>query len=78
MPPPMAGLWQLQVIYHSPLAMLTSTLNPGRLVVGGTQGMRYIIPNNGPLASDSLSAVAINGGGVIDVTGQAANRKSAA
>jgi hypothetical protein len=59
----MAGHWQLQVIYHSPLAMLTSTLNPGRLVVGGTQGMRYIIRgtsitehggSDGPLISDSL------------------------
>lgn len=39
----MAGLWQLQVIYHSPLAMLTGTLNPGRLVVGCAQGMRYVI-----------------------------------
>jgi hypothetical protein len=64
----MAGLWQLQVIYHSPLAMLTGTLNPGRLVVGCAQGMRYIIrgtsitehgSSDGPLASDRLPAVEV-------------------
>jgi hypothetical protein len=58
----------LQVIYHSPLAMLTGTLNPRQLVVGGAQGMRYIIrgtsitehgSNDGPLLSDSLPAVEV-------------------
>ncbi len=65
---PEGGHWQLQVIYHSPLAMLTGTLNPRQLVVGGTQGMRYIIrgtsitehdSNDGPLLSDSLPAVEV-------------------
>ena len=68
MPPAMAGHWQLQVIYHSPLAMLTGTLNPRQLVVGGNQGMRYIIrgtsitehgSSDGPLASDHLPAVEV-------------------
>jgi len=65
---PEGGYWQLQVIYHSPLAMLTGTLNPGRLVVGGAQGMRYIIRgtsitehgnSDGPLLSDRLPAVEV-------------------
>ena len=65
---PEGGYWQLQVIYHSPLAMLTSTLNPRQLVVGGNQGMRYIIrgtsitehgSSDGPLLSESLPAVEV-------------------
>ncbi|MBF8159718.1 hypothetical protein [Ectopseudomonas hydrolytica] len=65
---PEGAYWQLQVIYHSPLAMLTGTLNPRQLVVGGTQGMRYIIrgtsitehgSSDGPLVSDTLAAVVV-------------------
>jgi hypothetical protein len=65
---PEGGYWQLQVIYHSPLAMLTGTLTPRQLVVGGAQGMRYIIrgtsitehgSSDGPLVSDSLPAVEV-------------------
>ena len=61
--------WQLQVLYHSPLAMQTGTLDPQKPVVGGGMGMRYIIKgstivehgsNDGPLRSDNYSSVAVS------------------
>ena len=48
--------------------MLAGTLNPSKLVVGGNQGMRYIIrgtsitehgSSDGPLLSDRLPAVEV-------------------
>lgn len=61
--------WQLQVLYHSPLAMQAGTLDPQDLVVGGGMGMRYIIKgstivehgsSDGPLLSDRYSAIAVS------------------
>jgi hypothetical protein len=61
--------WQLQVLYHSPLAMQAGTLGPERTVVGGGMGMRYIIKGStivehgsgdGPLISDRYSSVAVS------------------
>ena len=61
--------WQLQVLYHSPLAMQAGTLGPQELVVGGGMGMRYIITgstivehgsSDGPLLSDRYSSVAVS------------------
>ncbi|NQD95544.1 hypothetical protein HP532_23075, partial [Pseudomonas sp. CrR25] len=63
--------WQLQVLYHSPLAMQAGTLGPQNLVVGGGMGMRYIITgstivehgsSDGPLLSDRYSTVAVSPG----------------
>ncbi len=63
--------WQLQVMYHSPLAMQTGTLGPQDLVVGGGMGMRYIITgstivehgsSDGPLLSDRYSTIAVSPG----------------
>lgn len=60
--------WQLQVLYHSPLAMQAGTLGPQELVVGGGMGLRYIIrgtavvehaSNDGPLLIDSFSTVPV-------------------
>ncbi|MGG5870397.1 toxin VasX [Pseudomonas peli] len=61
--------WQLQVLYHSPLAMQAGTLGPQQLVVGGGMGLRYIIrgtavvehaSNDGPLLIDSFSTVPVS------------------
>jgi len=61
--------WQLQVLYHSPLAMQAGTLGPQQMVVGGGMGLRYIIrgtavvehaSNDGPLLIDSFSAVPVS------------------
>ena len=61
--------WQLQVLYHSPLAMQAGTLGPQQMVVGGGMGLRYIIrgtavvehaSNDGPLLIDSFSAVPLS------------------
>lgn len=61
--------WQLQVLYHSPLAMQAGSLNPQDPVVGGGMGMRYIITgstivehgsSDGPLLSDCYSSVAVS------------------
>ncbi|MDA7086675.1 hypothetical protein PH586_09820 [Pseudomonas sp. SA3-5] len=61
--------WQLQVLYHSPLAMQAGTLGPRDSVVGGGMGMRYIITgstivehgsSDGPLISDRYSSVAVS------------------
>ena len=61
--------WQLQVLYHSPLAMQAGTLGPQELVVGGGMGMRYIIKgsgivehgsSDGPLISDRYDSVPIS------------------
>ncbi|MBK58920.1 MAG: hypothetical protein CML01_08970 [Pseudomonas sp.] len=61
--------WQLQVLYHSPLAMQAGTLDPQKQVVGGGMGMRYIITgstivehgsNDGPLLSDRYSAIVVS------------------
>lgn len=61
--------WQLQVLYHSPLAMQAGTLGPQKAVVGGGMGMRYIIKgstivehgsSDGPLISDRYSSVAVS------------------
>lgn len=61
--------WQLQVLYHSPLAMQTGTLGPQNLVIGGSKGLRYIIEGThvvehgsdaGPLISDRFSAMAVS------------------
>ena len=61
--------WQLQVLYHSPLAMQAGTLGPQQLVVGGGMGLRYIIrgtavvehaSNDGPLLIDSSSTVLVS------------------
>ena len=61
--------WQLQVLYHSPLAMQAGTLDPQQLVVGGGMGLRYIIrgtavvehaSNDGPLLIDSFSTVPVS------------------
>lgn len=61
--------WQLQVLYHSPLAMQAGTLGPQKPVVGGGTGMRYIIKgstivehgsSDGPLLSDNYSSMAVS------------------
>ncbi|KJS73312.1 MAG: hypothetical protein JL55_25265 [Pseudomonas sp. BICA1-14] len=61
--------WQLQVLYHSPLAMQAGTLDPQDPVVGGGMGMRYIITgstivehgsSDGPLLSDRYSSIAVD------------------
>jgi len=61
--------WQLQVLYHSPLAMQAGTLGSQQLVVGGGMGLRYIIrgtavvehaSNDGPLLIDSFSTVPVS------------------
>ena len=61
--------WQIQVLYHSPLAMQAGTLNSRRLLVGGRSGMRYIVRGNsvvehdtteGPLLSDAIGALPVN------------------
>jgi len=61
--------WQLQVLYHSPLAMQTGTLGLDSPVVGGYMGMRYIITgstvvehgsDDGPLLSDCYSAFVVS------------------
>jgi hypothetical protein len=61
--------WQIQVLYHSPLAMQAGTLSPQQPVVGGGMGLRYIIrgtavvehaSNDGPLLIDSFSTVAVS------------------
>ena len=60
---------QVQVLYHSPLAVQAGTLNHQQLIVGGAMGMRYIVrgaavvehaSNEGPLLSDAFSAVRVN------------------
>lgn len=60
---------QVQVLYHSPLAVQTGTLSQKQLIVGGAMGMRYIVrgsavvehaSNEGPLLSDAFSAVRVN------------------
>ena len=61
--------WQIQVLYHSPLAMQAGTLNSRRLLVGGRSGMRYIVRGNsvvehdtteGRLLSDAIGALPVN------------------
>jgi len=61
--------WQLQVLYHSPLAMQAGTLGPQNVVVGGGMGMRYIITgstivehgsSDGHLLSDRYNAIAVS------------------
>ena len=34
---------EVQVRYHSPIAMLTGTLDEAQPVIGGQMGMRYIV-----------------------------------
>ena len=52
---------EVQVRYHSPIAMLTGTLDEAQPVIGGQMGMRYIVKggdvtehnsDDGPLPSD--------------------------
>ena len=52
---------EVQVRYHSPIAMLTGTLDEAQPIIGGEQGMRYIVydgevtehgSDDGPLPSD--------------------------
>ncbi|AQZ94254.1 toxin VasX [Halopseudomonas phragmitis] len=54
---------EVRVLYHSPLAMLTGTLDERNPVVGGRMGMRYLVrggriiehaSTDGPLPSDQL------------------------
>ncbi|MDX2351392.1 toxin VasX [Stutzerimonas xanthomarina] len=61
--------WQLQVLYHSPLAMQAGTLGPQELMVGGGMGRRYIITgssivehgsSDGTLLSDRYSAIVVS------------------
>ncbi|WP_092286417.1 toxin VasX [Halopseudomonas sabulinigri] len=61
--------WQVQVLYHSPLAMQAGTLNSRQLIVGGGKGMRYIVRGSsvvehaataGPLLSDAFSALPVS------------------
>ncbi|MEH6483664.1 MAG: hypothetical protein V7762_06215, partial [Pseudomonas sp.] len=64
---PNARYWQVQVLYHSPLALQTGALStePEKLVIGGGMGMRYIIKgsaitehksNDGPLVIDRFES----------------------
>lgn len=63
--------WQVQVLYHSPLALQTGALStdPEKLVIGGGMGMRYIIngsavtehkTNDGPLVIDRFKSQLVN------------------
>lgn len=60
--------WQLRVLYHSPISMLTSVLNTEKMVVGGNMGLRYIVKgsrivehssNDGSLPSDRTSSLQV-------------------
>ncbi len=73
---PEGGHWQLQVIYHSPLAMLTGTLSPHQLVVGGNQGMRYQPPGSGQTESQRNPRDTQRNEGVTEIPGQASRRGS--
>ncbi|WP_071873548.1 toxin VasX [Atopomonas hussainii] len=64
-----ATYWQLQVLYHSPLALQVGTLSPQKLVVGGDKGLRYIIQGStiiehgsgdGSLLSDRFTAMPVS------------------
>lgn len=64
-----SSYWQIQVLYHSPLAMQAGALNSGKLIVGGGMGMRYIIRGSsvvehaataGSLLSDAFSALPVS------------------
>lgn len=63
--------WQLQVLYHSPMAMQAGTLGPQNRVVGGGMGMRYLIKgstiaehgsSDDQLISDRYSSVPVSSG----------------
>jgi hypothetical protein len=65
---PKSSHWQLRVLYHSPIAMLTGVLNTEKMVVGGNMGLRYIVKGSrivehssedAPLPSDRTSSIQV-------------------